>query len=173
MNSLFSPQSIPSRKVQLHSQLSVALEINDEDLLFLLEGKLVHRYGLQSLNDGNAQVQESLPKEPCLIEPLVNQHDPDFVTSPKKSNSISPSLEKIDNKDLTPSCEELTPSSMPLTVSSSESGLDLNDKSEISNQINDSEPEPSNVIMPPPPAPSISHLRRWLPSIADKMSKAS
>ncbi len=173
MNSLFSPESIPSRKVQLQTQLSDALDRNDQELLFFLEGKWVHRYGFKSLSDCKTQAEDSLIKESCLMEPLVNEDYSEVVTSVEENNFISTPLEGMDNNESLALREESTHSPIPLNLSRSDKKLDVNLESEASPQINESEPEDSDVIMPPPPPPSISHLRRWLPSIAEKISKAS
>ena len=175
MNSLTSQHSISSRKAKLHNQISSAIEVNDEELLFLLEGLLVHRYGLESLNDYKKVVSNSFTEESSKRDNhVVDECLPPLVgfSEDKLSNYIS--LDEIDIKKPMSLSKDSNQSSTTLKQSVGSNILERSSKSELVEQKQYLElEESSELIPPPPPAPSISHLRRWLPSIGNKTPKAS
>ncbi len=157
------------RKAALHRQIADALDLNEEGRLFLLETKWVHRYGLETLpktkhfgnllgprgqlENDSFKSQES-PLE-CTLknqeqekQELVTQQEENLtrVHSVNRGASISSTKRSHERDDYQNSLKQDAPS--------------LNEENQKQTLENlDS--------LTPPPRPSLSHLRRWLPAYED------
>ncbi len=156
-----SSKFIRFRQEQLQRKILEASELNDEGKLAALEFQWAHRYGALTLpNIVNTRVsfktEQSLYKKPSIDKAC-------FQNSAKsEAVSLGNDFEKLKNENLIPEkLEELTQS------------REIDPKC-ISNE-EDVKLSTHPVVLPPPPLPSLNHLRRWLPVDVDdkRLPKAS
>ncbi len=167
-------QSISSRKAKLHKQISSAIELKDEELLFFLESQHVHRYGLQSLNDYKQSIKNSLVQAPLQINTnVIDASQPKLADFPEDEICTSPFRNEIDIQEIMSISEDVSQASINCKKNVVADNPERTPKSDIAEKENFLEQESDDLVTPPPPTPSISHLRRWLPSIGNNIPKAS
>ena len=155
-----------------------AVELKDEKKLSLLKFQCAHRYGLQTMKDflqletldefeglPNPEDQEFVEVQLNEVDQFgITQADPSLYASSgvdEESLGISP-LEKITNISRTFNSAQSEGKNSSKVFKSSRIS---------SNKLMQTSCETMEV--PPPPRPSLSRLRRWLPDIQDKYPKAS
>ena len=130
---------------------------------------MVHRYGLESLEEYKTRVHE-----------ICNQTSFDqktFNEGPENrdKNTYDSSFEDQNNrKEPNISFEKLEDSQFLFDDKKDPQSTDTTNINEIAAKINhhrDIDSEPS--LITPPPSPSISHLRRWLAPLEEELPKAS
>ena len=163
-----SSDFISLRKEQLRNQITELRGFEEEGQLLWLRSQLVHRYGIETLQDSYLYELE------CSTSSSLDKIETDY----KFEES-----EITDQKNLFPEQARLE-DNLPLNSSKQikldekifETSLekDFNAISDQKIESSESVPKASPVISSPPPTPSLNHLRRWLPSIEDSsIPKAS
>jgi len=157
---------ISLRKTQLQNKISEAIQLGDQGHLLCLRSKLVHRYGIEALDDSEIEIKD------CL------------ELNPREISHSSPSL-KIDQTELPTESSFINSLDMPQESIKDEENFknpDQKNVRELSNNENSFsakvvEKIPLNALnlplAPAPPIPRLSSLRRWLPPSEEKMPKAS
>ena len=148
---------ISLRKTQLQNKISEAIQLGDQDHLLCLRSKLVHRYGIEALDDSDTEIKDFLE------------------LNPREISQGLPSLE-IEQVELsTESIKQEENLEIPYHQNVSE--LSDNENRVSSEIVENIEKIPSNApnlpLVPSPPIPRLSSLRRWLPLPEEKMPKAS
>ncbi len=159
---------IPFRKKQLQEKIFEARELGTEDHILFLESQWVHRYGIETLQESflnEVELSSATPVDELLTN---NEHEESETIS--QQNLFSQQIEEtrlvddltLDNSKYISEDNEVVEASEDIQFE-----LKPEDETELSKTYF------SPVIVPPPPTPSIKHLRRWLPAIGDSISKAS
>ena len=155
-----------SRKDQLQKQIIEALKAEDNDLYILLKSQWAHRFGVESLeelnnldlietdenplNEGNQiidQSQEKLSGEGKVISLKENDNQEEEIIAERKKVIESVELE---NK------ESFNMNSFKIVDKENFEKKDIKpiDKCKISSEI--------QVLIPLPPKPKYSYLKKWL-----------
>ena len=148
---------ISLRKTQLQNKISEAIQLGDQDHLLCLRSKLVHRYGIEALDDSETEINDT------------------FELNPRE---ISHSLPSLEMEQVELSIESIKDEENH-KISDHQNGSELSDnEKQLSSEIGKNiEEMPSNApnlpLVPAPPIPRLSSLRRWLPLHEEKMPKAS
>ncbi len=175
MNSSISLQTNPSRKDQLHSQISEAIEANDEKLLFYLEGIWVHRYGLSNLESYRGHLYDQRnPEETYQALGFENSDNSSLEHLAEVRTSLASSTDSeervFDSEDF------VEASSLNKIISSNSGKYELSENSvseDIATHVVESIDDSIDYVSSPPPTPAIRRLRRWLPSLNDEAAQAS
>ena len=160
---------ISLRKTQLQNKISEAIQLGDQDHLLCLRSKLVHRYGIEALDDSEIGIKD-------LLE-----------LNPRGISHSSPSLE-IDQTELPIESSFINSLDMPQESIKDEENLKNPDQKNV-RELSDNENSvsakvveniekiplnaPNLPLVPAPPIPKLNSLRRWLPTSQEKMPKAS
>ena len=155
-----------SRKYQLQKQIQEALKANDNDLYFLLKSQWAHRFGVESLdelknldlkkdnqnfmNENSQEVSES--QESFLVDDQASSLEDDDNQEKEiinENNKVIESVE-VDNKE-------------SFQIKSYEIVDKVNNENKPINPIkkNKSQPKLKDLI-PLPPNPKYSYLKKWL-----------
>ena len=165
-----SSDFISLRQEQLRSQISEAREVGDQDQLLWLKSQWVHRYGIDTLQEGDQYQYEKeltfigdLPQvnssceisneEPIVIESFTNE---------KKEEAVL-----IDDKTLNEGELISMNNDQPKEI------LDQTNKVICDEEVKKTYTQNNSDILTSPPIPSINHYRRWLPSLEKELPKAS
>ncbi len=181
MNKALLKGHFPFRQVELKRQISEALDLEELSRHFLLQGKWVHRYGLETLPKEMSIDLES--REECLYE-NTSENDDLLLNISEKEREERTLLEQTpeDILELEEQCLELPPG-----IEAEEEGkskvfvnelLDVlgNKFKEEGKSSLEKEIKASSAVSfdaPPPPPRTLRHLRRWLPNVEDDEHKAS
>ncbi len=153
MNKISWPYSSSDRQDELQGQIFEASTSQQDKLLDVLQAQWVHRYGI-----------ETLPEET-----YSNSNKTRLIEAEQNTDSISNTQEHIirkfaDNKSFIYENEDLVESQ------SSDQSLKTKYKAESSSN---SKEKNLFLLNTPPPTPSLSHLRKWLPNPNIETRKAS
>ena len=151
MNSPFQRASFIARQKDLRQRILEAKSTNDSSLIDWLEAQWVHRYGVTTLPN-SLKVQKLI--QSSSDGHVENEKNLDKTTIISLDNSIQ-------NKNLGSSFEGKV---------DSDSIRDLNQGVKIS-PIESKEDKIRRIS--PPPTPTLSHLRRWLPRNSNDIPNAS
>ena len=155
-----------SRKYQLQKQIIEALKANDNDLYSLLKSQWAHRFGVESLEELKTLDLNELNQKPTnedvdnkkIDQSQEKSFEGDKEISIKDDDNQSKEIKK---KEIDESIKDENDNSFTIT---SYSIVDKeNDENKTINPIkyNKSQPEISALI-PLPPKPKYSFLRKWL-----------
>ena len=166
MTSSIQSEFIPLRKDHLRYQISEALELGDNEKLNTLRAQWVHRFGIKSLNEfEQITLDVKHAKE-------LNFKDQIIMLNSKKEE-----IYKELNKSIEQSNIVHAQNSLNVEFTSQKEEFQIVPKEDEVSNLDQQEEKLTNeliqVDIPSPPIPSLSHLRRWLPSIGNSISKAS
>ncbi len=148
---------ISLRKTQLQNKISEAIQLADHDYLLCLRSKLVHRYGIEALDDSDTEIKDFLELNPRGISHSLSSLEIEQLELPTESIKDKENIKIPDHQNVSDS-------------SDNESKL----SSQIVENIEKIESNaPDLPLVPTPPIPRLSSLRRWLPSSEEKIPKAS
>ncbi len=152
-----------SRKYQLQQQILEALKANDKDLYSLLKSQWAHRFGVESLKElDNLDFNEVNQKSPNEVNQNNESPQDSFVGL---DNEISIKDNDDQKKELILDTQKIINS---VEVENKESGkIKLNEKiDKENNSINIGrdykKPPKVNALIPLPPKPKYSYLRKWI-----------
>ena len=153
-----------SRKYQLQKQIIEALKANDNDLYSLLKSQWAHRFGVDSLEELKSLDLEQLNQTPNNVDnqkidqTQENSFEGDKEISIKDDDNQS---NKIKNKELDESIKDKNDNSFTIT---SYSVVDKeNDENKAINPIKDNKSQRDiKALIPLPPKPKYSYLKKWL-----------
>ncbi len=159
---------ISLRKKQLQKEMNEAIDLGEQDYVLFLESQWVHRYGIETLKDSHDYDVE--PRASMALEEIATSNEDDEFEIVGQQTLFPEQNEDYDLVDEVPlnipkeinednECFEDPISKEPKCTLDKESKLNFSDC--------------ATVAVAPPPTPAIKHLRKWLPSIAEKLPKAS
>ncbi len=160
------------RKAYLLTQMSKAIENEEEKLLSLLQSFWVHRYGVSTIPT-LAEITEE--------QGLNSQRDFNSATS-EDTNHTDFVEHTIDQKSLTRQEYELPqPFQLSNSIDDFKKSFELNsDRSESNLRnildvgvLNEDTDTALKAEMPRPPLPNLKKLRRWMPVLEDNVPEAS
>ena len=162
------------RQRDLQRQIVEAFENKEGEKLSMLEFKWAHRYGIHTLprnlyelnplnpnifldkgGSGNTQVFENDDKgyKPNKYIEHSSELEENLIDSELEIDSLEPETNaKLDN------CEDLN-------------SIESESKTFANHKVSNIPLE--EIVIAPPPRPSLSRLRRWLPDVGDSLPKAS
>jgi len=153
MQSIFS-----TRQFDLKEQIDEATNLNQPELVAFLQSKWVHRYGLKTFEE--------------LLEPQkINESDFNYEIEHDVKNLNEDNLETEEyiyqeaRKDIARYDQ--------IIEDVSEENLCLTDSSLMSQDNLIRKKDQYIADVPPPPRPTLSHLRRWLPKFEEEFPEAS
>ena len=168
-SSLFSRSC---RQVELEKQITKALELEDSYLVDLLEAQWVHRYGLETLPykkqfDSQNNFQQLSSDESNNFLEDINDLD---VREVKQTNQDEFLLEsKQSNQKISFDClNEIPLEEIDLNTQK----ITFNDENNLIDEL----PSVNNldeILVSPPPPPTLKKFRRWLPGIEDNLVDAA
>ncbi len=142
---------VSQRKKDLRGQIYQAKQSGAKDYVLHLKAQWVHRYGIETLADSEQQ-GECIANSTTFFNKVSTKVQDDFIQNPEAELLKEVTLE--DNMVLDRS-QEVKPDEFNRKENEEESILD-------------------NIQqVSPPPAPALSHLRRWLTSVDESLPKAS
>ena len=164
-----SNASLPQRRCDaLRQQLVDALSQGDQLAIKRIERQWVHRYGIEALSQ--------LMSEPLLLNDHSEGSDIAVDTDDLASTLHALSADVSDAV----SCEEsLTASPDCAEPSSTEAGIDLSGDADVTAETFVAAQRLSGISLValeqvlPPPVPRLHRLRRWIPTAANGLPKAS
>ena len=153
-----------SRKYQLQKQIIEALKANDNDLYSLLKSQWAHRFGVDSLEELKSLDLEQLNQTPNNVDnqkidqSKENSFEGEKETSIKDDDNQS---KEIINKEVDESVKDENDKSF--TITSYSIADKENDEDKTINPYKDSRSQPEiKALIPLPPKPKYSYLRKWL-----------
>ena len=153
-----------SRKYQLQKQIIEALKANDNDLYSLLKSQWAHRFGVDSLEELKSLDLEQLNQTPNNVDnqkidqSKENSFEGEKETSIKDDDNQS---KEIINKEVDESVKDENDKSF--TITSYSIADKVNDGDKIINPYKDSRSQPEiKALIPLPPKPKYSYLKKWL-----------
>ena len=156
-----------SRKDQLQKQIIEALKANDNDLYSLLKSQWAHRFGVESLEELENLDLKQLNQNSIDDDNYINKQSKDY--SFMVDNEISIKEEDSQEKGVTNDTDKLV---KPVEVENNQlfeiKSNEVVDKENYENKsINSSReyisPPKVEALIPLPPKPKYSYLRKWLP----------
>ena len=151
------------RQAELKRQISKVFALNDHKNLAVLEAQWVHRYGLETLPKRCRQ--ESSSKENIPSVEFVYEHEGSLEETVNLQEENEDGLYQSSEKDELRSsdCFPIQDEDFSLEIDDclDEVTSDLDEK--VDDDLKDLASRPSIESPLPPPPPSLSHLRRWLP----------
>ncbi len=159
-----------SRKYQLQKQIIEALKANENDLYLLLKSQWAHRYGVDSLEELNNldlnQVNQNLTMDDNHEINQLNDttSDNDEEIFQEDPYSLNDGQENKFTKEIPKSIES---DEVENQIISENNSLEIIDKPKYENKPIKSRNE-SNIppkveaLIPLPPKPKYSYLRKWL-----------
>ena len=154
-----------SRKSQLQKQLIEALKANDNDLYSLLKSQWAHRFGVESLEELKSLDLNQLNQNPTNLGEDNQKNDQLQEKSYELDKAISIKYDdnqekEIKNKKLESIEDE---NNQTLKIKSYEIvDKNNNEKKAINQQkVNKNHPE-IKALIPLPPKPKYSYLKKWL-----------
>ena len=153
-----------SRKYQLQKQIIEALKANDTDLYSLLKSQWAHRFGVDSLEELKSLDLEQLNQTPNNVDnqkidqSKENSFEGEKETSIKDDDNQS---KEIINKEVDESVKDENDKSF--TITSYSIADKENDEDKTINPYKDSRSQPEiKALIPLPPKPKYSYLKKWL-----------
>ena len=153
-----------SRKYQLQKQIIEALKANDNDLYSLLKSQWAHRFGVDSLEELKSLDLEQLNQTPNNVDnqkidqSKENSFEGEKETSIKDDDNQS---KEIINKEVDESVKDENDKSF--TITSYSIADKENDEDKTINPYKDSRSQPEiKDLIPLPPKPKYSYLKKWL-----------
>lgn len=153
-----------SRKYQLQKQIIEALKANDNDLYSLLKSQWAHRFGVDSLEELKSLDLEQLNQTPNNVDnqkidqSKENSFEGEKETSIKDDDNQS---KEIINKEVDESVKDENDKSF--TITSYSIADKENDEDKTINPYKDSRSQPEiKALIPLPPKPKYSYLKKWL-----------
>ena len=153
-----------SRKYQLQRQIKEALDSNDSDLYSLLKSQWAHRFGVDSLEELKSLDLEQLNQTPNNVDnqkidqSKENSFEGEKETSIKDDDNQS---KEIINKEVDESVKDENDKSF--TITSYSIADKENDEDKTINPYKDSRSQPEiKALIPLPPKPKYSYLKKWL-----------
>ena len=153
-----------SRKYQLQKQIIEALKANDNDLYSLLKSQWAHRFGVDSLEELKSLDLEQLNQTPNNVDnqkidqSKENSFEGEKETSIKDDDNQS---KEIINKEVDESVKDENDKSF--TITSYSIADKENDEDKTINPYKESRSQPEiKALIPLPPKPKYSYLRKWL-----------
>ena len=153
-----------SRKYQLQKQIIEALKANDNDLYSLLKSQWAHRFGVDSLEELKSLDLKQLNPNPNnvdnqkLDQSKENSFEGEKETSIKDDDNQS---KEIINKEVDESVKDENDKSF--TITSYSIADKENDEDKTINPYKDSRSQPEiKALIPLPPKPKYSYLKKWL-----------
>ncbi len=144
------------RQAELQQSISKAFALREEKRILQLEAKWVHRYGLSTLPDISI----------CDLQKDVSQFADEYLLSQRQNTALIKSAKENLGKELSLECDEEQLgeeiNSIGLNQAPSES---ITQDFELKTNPEMIVRKPSDdTFIPPPPQPTLSRLRRWLPN---------
>ena len=166
-----SSDFISLRKEQLRSQIYEAKEVGDQGQLLWLRSQWVHRYGINTLKEGD-QYEKVVASVASIGDlPQVNSSceisNENPIVRESFTNEIKEETLLIEDKTLTES--EL----IPMNDDQPKEILDQKNKVICDDEVKKSYTKNNSDILVSPPIPFINHYRRWIPSLEKEFPKAS
>ena len=153
-----------SRKDQLQKQIIEALKANDNDLYSLLKSQWAHRFGVDSLEELKSLDLEQLNQTPNNVDnqkidqSKENSFEGEKETSIKDDDNQS---KEIINKEVDESVKDENDKSF--TITSYSIADKENDEDKTINPYKESRSQPEiKALIPLPPKPKYSYLKKWL-----------
>ena len=153
-----------TRKYQLQKQIIEALKANDNDLYSLLKSQWAHRFGVDSLEELKSLDLEQLNQTPNNVDnqkidqSKENSFEGEKETSIKDDDNQS---KEIINKEVNESVKDENDTSF--TITSYSIADKENDEDKTINPYKDSRSQPEiKALIPLPPKPKYSYLKKWL-----------
>ena len=153
-----------SRKYQLQKQIIEALKANDNDLYSLLKSQWAHRFGVDSLEELKSLDLEQLNQTPNNVDnqkidqSKENSFEGEKETSIKDDDNQS---KEIINKEVDESVKDENDKSF--TITSYSIADKENDEDKTINPYKDNRSQPEiKALIPLPPKPKYSYLKKWL-----------
>ncbi len=147
--------SCSDRQIELQNQISEATTSHQEKLLEILRAQWVHRYGIETLPQGPSSMKDNLDNR-CEL----NESEQDLSTNANQEDDLL----KV-SSGLNSSIE----TSQDLTKNKSSENAMKNEN--VTSSF--TKEENLYLLKTPPPTPSLSHLRKWLPAHNIETKKAS
>ena len=153
-----------SRKYQLQKQIIEALKANDNDLYSLLKSQWAHRFGVDSLEELKSLDLEQLNQTPNNVDnqkidqSKENSFEGEKETSIKDDDNQS---KEIIKKEVDESVKDENDKSF--TITSYSIADKENDEDKTINPYKESSSQPEiKALIPLPPKPKYSYLKKWL-----------
>ena len=154
---------LESRKYQLQKQIIEAIKANDDDFYTLLKSQWAHRFGVESLDelknlDLNEENEKPTNKNNHIIDQSHELFDEEEKAISRKEDDIQEKEINNDNKKLIESEKVENKESFKIN------SYEIIDKEKKSiNSINNYKNLPKvEALLPLPPKPKYSYLRKWL-----------
>ena len=153
-----------SRKYQLQKQIIEALKANDNDLYSLLKSQWAHRFGVDSLEELKSLDLEQLNQTPNNVDnqkidqSKENSFEGEKETFIKDDENLS---KEIINKEVDESVKDENDKSF--TITSYSIADKKSDEDKTINPYKNSRSQPEiKALIPLPPKPNYSYLKKWL-----------
>ena len=154
-------------QIELEKALQHALLNEDSNSLYLLESKLVHRYGIETLPDSKQCLLQDLTNE-SILDKKKSEFDTEVnLIDSEKTESFVESLGLVDDQPIP--IDEFNPTEKNIEnidLPPEEDNKLLKDDSIIKRHLKE-------TFVSPPPSPTLKQFRRWLPNEEDSLNKAA
>ena len=152
-----------SRKYQLQKQIIEALKAKDNDLYSLLKSQWAHRFGVESLEElKNLDLNQSNRNSTNVNNKTSDQLQINNIEDDKPSyvkDGDNPQKE-INNKELEPNLEA---NNQTFKIKSYEIVDKQNNKTKSISPLEENKTLPKiKALIPLPPKPKYSYLKKWL-----------
>ena len=145
-----------SRKFQLQKQIIEALKANDNNLYSLLKSQWAHRFGVESLEELKKLELEQMNQNPINEDNQKNDQLQDYLFEDNQEIEI-----KNDNKKVVKSVEVENKESFE--IKSHEKVYKENPEKKDIKQVIEYKIHPKvQALIPLPPKPKYSYLKKWL-----------
>ena len=152
-----------SRKYQLQKQIVEALKSNDNDLYSLLKSQWAHRFGVESLEELKSLDLNEINQNPTNVDnQKIGQSQEDSVEGDKAISikSFDDQEKDIKNKKLEPTMDENYQASQ---IKSYEIVDKQNNENKAINSFKEDKINSEiKALIPLPPQPKYSYLKKWL-----------
>ena len=154
-----------SRKYQLQKQIVEALKANDNDLYSLLKSQWAHRFGVESLEELKSLDLNQLNQNPTNLGEDNQRNDQSQENYYEVDKAISIKVDdyqekEIKNKELESIKDENNQASK---IKSYEIVHKNNNDKKTINSAKDNKSNPEiKALIPLPPKPKYSYLKKWL-----------
>ncbi len=157
-----------SRKYQLQKQIIEALKANDNDLYSLLKSQWAHRFGVESLEELKSldlnQLNQNLTNVDADLDVDVDNQKIDQSNENPAEGCKVISIEENDNQEKEIKNKELESIIDQDYKAFKNKSYEVVDKeSKVINTVIDNKTNPEiNALIPLPPKPKYSYLKKWL-----------
>jgi hypothetical protein len=156
---------LESRKYQLQKQIIEALKANDNDLYSLLKSQWAHRFGVESLEELKNLDLDQLNQKTTNIDLGAQKIDQTQEKSFEGEKEISikdanNQEKEIKNKELESIIDE---NNQNIKIKSYQIVNKENNEKKVINSVKDNRIQPEiKALIPLPPKPKYSYLKKWL-----------